>query len=135
MKYFQRLNKFAPLILRFGLAFVFIWFGTNQLQDAARWVSFLPDWVSALPISQIHLIYANGIFEIIAAILLLLGVRTNIVALLLSIHLFIIASSIGFSATGVRDMGLAVAALTLSLLGAGPFSVDSHSHELPIPEK
>jgi len=125
MKYFECLNKFAPLVLRFGLAFVFIWFGINQLQDSARWISFLPDFTSMLPVSQVHLIYANGTLEIVGAILLLFGVRTNIVALLLSIHLFSIAFSIGLTATGVRDMGLAMAALSLSLLGAGKFSFDS----------
>lgn len=123
----QSLNKIAIPLLRFGLAFVFLWFGFTQLQNPQQWVTFLPDWTSSISISQIQFVSANGLFEIIGATLLMLGVYTNITALLLSLHLFGIAFSVGLTGVGVRDIGLAIATLTLALSGAGAFSFDNLS--------
>ncbi len=125
MNYFERMKNFAPSVLRFGLAFVFLWFGFSQIQNPGPWTAFLPDFLSGLPVRETQIVLLNGVFEIVASVLLILGAYTNIVALLLSLHLFGIAFSIGLTATGVRDLGLAISTLALSMLGAGDFSIDS----------
>ena len=132
MKYFKRFEFLALPILRIGLAFVLLWFGFTQLQNPQQWVSFLPGWTSILPITQIQFIYLNGLFEVVGSMLIILGVYTNITALLLSLHLFGIAFSIGLSGVGVRDIGLAIALLALALLGAGKLSIDSLAEDSKI---
>lgn len=119
----------APVVLRIVFAFVFFYFGFVQLGNANMWTSYLPDWVGNLPISEYKFVLLNGWFEIIGAILLVLGAYVRPVALLLAIHLFGISASIGIDPTGVRDIGLAGATLAISLLGGGPFSVDEFIDE------
>ncbi|MCX6755770.1 MAG: DoxX family membrane protein [Candidatus Nomurabacteria bacterium] len=119
----------APVILRLVFAFVFFYFGFAQLGNASMWTSYLPSWVGSLPISEYKFVLLNGWFEIISAVLLVLGAYVRPVALLLALHLFGIAASIGIDPTGVRDIGLAGATFAISLLGAGPFSVDEFISE------
>lgn len=109
-------QQYGVLILRMALAFVFLWFGFSQISDAALWVAFVPEWATGI-INAGALVYLNGIFEIIAGTLLALGIFPRYVALILGIHLLVISLSIGFTATGVRDLGIAVAAIALFLLG------------------
>ncbi|HQV65088.1 MAG TPA: DoxX family membrane protein [Candidatus Paceibacterota bacterium] len=103
-------------ILRISLSFVFLWFGFSQMSDAAQWIGFVPDWATSI-MSAGMLVYLNGIFEIIAGLMLAIGIVPRYVALLLGIHLLIISSSLGFSAVGIRDIGLALATLSLFFLG------------------
>lgn len=120
----QKLKNMAPVILRFGLAFVFIWFGANQLQNPIPWTGLLPEWTTSLPITQIQFVLMNGWFEIIGATLLVIGAYVRIVALILSLHLIGIAYTVGWNAVGIRDIGLAVASLVNGFLGAGGLSID-----------
>lgn len=132
MKHFlsaEYLNNMGILVLRYGLAIVFLWFGFSQLHNPFQWTTFLPDWVSLLPISQTNFVMFNGLFEVVGAFLLLVGAYTRIVALLLGLHLLAIATSIGITSTGVRDFGLAIASLALAGVGAGLFSIDALSYK------
>ncbi len=115
----------AFVLLRFGLAFVFLWFASNQIAAPEKWVGFLPGFVKSLPMSAVTFVLCNAVFEIVGASLLLLGAWTRPAALILGLHLLGIAFTIGLSATGIRDVGLAVAALALALGGAGTFSIDT----------
>ena len=120
-------------VLRIGLAFVFIWFGVMQLQAPAHWTSFLPSFLKSMPISGVTFVLLNGVFEIVAGILIAIGAWTRITALLLALHLFGIAGTIGLTAVGVRDIGLSVATLALAIGGAGGFSVDEKAEQsLPL---
>lgn len=117
-------NNTATLIgitlLRIALAFVFLWFGFSQLGDTGAWVSVVPSW--AIGISGMAagtLVILNGIFEIIMGILLVFGIWTRVVAWVLGIHLFMIAVSFGFTAIGVRDIGLSLGTIALGFLGGG----------------
>lgn len=108
------------VVLRVGLALVFIWFGSQQVLHPDKWVAFLPSWkfLYSIPaLTPVKIVLINGIFEIVAAVLLILNRFTRIVALLLAVHLAGIAWSIGINATGVRDIGLTVATFSLFLLG------------------
>lgn len=103
-------------ILRIALSFVFIWFGLSQIGNAAQWVGFVPDWATSI-MSAGALVYLNGIFEVIAGLMLAIGMFPRYVALLLGLHLLVISSSLGFTAIGVRDIGLAFATFSLFFLG------------------
>ncbi len=114
----RNLSDFAPVLLRFSLAAVFAWFGANQLASPSTWTSMVPEWATSLShMSASTFIQVNSVFEIIAALLLVLGVYVRWVALLLGIHLLFIAHELGINPVGVRDYGLAFATLALSLFG------------------
>ncbi|MDB5188929.1 MAG: hypothetical protein JWM92_527 [Candidatus Nomurabacteria bacterium] len=118
------MKNFSSILLRIAIAAVFIWFGIQQLIDPTSWVGFLPTWVNTLPISQTVFIYLNGVFELIFGTALLLGFYSRIAALLLGLHLLGITQTVGYSAIGVRDFGLALSALSIAASGPSPFSLD-----------
>lgn len=103
-------------ILRIALSFVFLWFGFSQMSNAAQWIGFVPDWATSI-MSAGTLVYLNGIFEIIAGLMLAIGIFPRYVALLLGLHLLVISEGLGISAVGVRDIGLSFATLSLFFLG------------------
>ena len=83
----------ALWILRLSLAFVFLWFGFSQLADIAAWVSFVPAWVGAIiPVGAVVMI--NAVVEIVAGLFLAFNGYVRIVAIILGIHLFLIAVSV-----------------------------------------
>ncbi len=121
----SRRITFGFALLRIGLAFVFLWFGFSQLRDPLSWTGYLPEFLQEGTISTLHMVLLNGWFEVLASILLIIGVFTRPLALLLSLHLFGIALSIGVSsAVGVRDVGLAIATLVVMILGPGNYSLE-----------
>ena len=119
----------ALTVLRYGLAIIFIWFAIAQLSDPSAWTSYLPSWVASLPMPAVTFVMCNALFELVAAVLLILGAWTRITALLLSLHLFGIALSLGYNAVAVRDLGLAFASLALAVGGAGSLSVDTMAEQ------
>lgn len=118
-------QRWAPVILRAGLAALFLWFGLSQVMDPSGWISWLPTWAATLSwISPTTLVFLNGGFETVLGVALALGFYTRWVALLLSLHLFFIAYEIGYNDIGVRDFALAVSALALSAFGADEYSLE-----------
>lgn len=104
-------------ILRLGLAGVFLWFGFSQLIDSLSWVAIVPDWaVNLLHLPPAMIVMANGVFEIVMASLLAMGFFVRITSFVLGLHLLVIAFDFGFSATGIRDIGLVIASFALCLL-------------------
>lgn len=120
----QKLASYAPLVLRLGLAGVVAWFGTSQLVHPSAWMSVIPDWATGFGMSKLTILMLNGWFEIIAASLLALGILVRWVALVLSVHLFVIAASFGTSATGIRDFGLSFALLSVFFAGQDKHCLD-----------
>jgi uncharacterized membrane protein YphA (DoxX/SURF4 family) len=118
------MKKFAPILLRVSMAGIIIWFGVSQLTDPNSWLGFLPTWTATLPISQTALVYLNGWFELTFGLSLLLGFYTRFVALLLALHLLDIAYIVGYNAIGIRDLGLALATVSVFLFGSDIWSVD-----------
>jgi uncharacterized membrane protein YphA (DoxX/SURF4 family) len=123
-KFVNNYKKFAPVVLRYGLVFVFLWFGTSQLRNQTMWTYLVPSWATAFGLSAVTIVKLNGAFEVLFGILLLVGWHIRIVAGLLFLHLLVIASSLGFSPIGVRDIGLSLATLSIALHGADIFSYD-----------
>jgi uncharacterized membrane protein YphA (DoxX/SURF4 family) len=109
-------KKFAPIILRYGIGLVYLWFGISQLLSPENFVGYLPDFIFNSSYATTFVII-NGIFEIIASILLLSGIFTRIVAILLALHLLAITIDVGYGEIGVRDFGLTIATITIFLWG------------------
>ena len=91
----QRYPEGAAILVRLALSVVFLWFGLNQLFDAASFMGFVPSWAYNLPVSVTTLVLFNGVFETIFGLALLLGVFVRPVAFLLALHLVGIAFSVG----------------------------------------
>ncbi|MDO8500103.1 MAG: DoxX family membrane protein [bacterium] len=128
MKKFEEMNfllsHYAPVVLRLGIASVFMWFGVSQISNPSMWTNFIPLWaLSTFSLSAQALVLMNGTAEIIGALLLVLNIFARWVALFLALHLFGIAYTIGFNPTGVRDFGLSVATLYIFLKGEDDFSI------------
>jgi uncharacterized membrane protein YphA (DoxX/SURF4 family) len=104
---------------------VFLWFGFSQISDAAMWTSFVPDWATSIANAG-TLVLLNGLVEIIAGAALAFGIFSRWVGLLLGIHLFIIAVSMGLTAIGVRDIGLALATLSLFFLAKDEITIGNY---------
>ena len=105
------------LVLRYGLAAMFLWFGFSQLLDSVNWVSWVPDWAPVLlHIPPAMIVLGNGLFEVIAGFLLAAGLLVRPVAALLALHLALITVEIGLTAIGARDFGLTMATIALALL-------------------
>ena len=120
------MKEIAPVILRIGLSLVFLWFGFMQLTNTGMWVGLIPDYaINMSGLTAETLVRFNGAFEVIFGIALLLGFMTRIVSLLLALHMFHILLTVGFTAIGVRDFGLAVSTLALFLLGPHKYSLDN----------
>ena len=117
-------KRFAPIVLRCALAFVFLWFGANQVFDAPSFVGYVPQWAYGLPVSVPTIVLLNGIFELGVGLLLLAGIFTRLCALVLGLHLLGIAVSLGYNEIMVRDVGLGLATLSVALGGADEWCVD-----------
>jgi len=120
----ETLKKYSPIVLRLGIAGLFLWFGLNQLFDSSSWISFLPSWTNSLPISQNSFVLINGIFETVLGLTLLVGFATRISALLLSLHLLGIVSTLGYNDLMIRDLALSIATFTIFMNGTDEFCLE-----------
>jgi uncharacterized membrane protein YphA (DoxX/SURF4 family) len=114
----------APVVLRFGMTALFLWFGLSQVTNPVGWTSWLPQWTSTLPLAPQMIVLLNGGFETVFGILLGVGFFTRWVALLLALHLFLIAYEIGYNDIGVRDFCLAIATVAVALYGSDIYTFD-----------
>ena len=113
----NRNQKIGFEVLRLALAGVFLWFGFSQLFDSLAWVGIVPDWaVNLLHMPPAFIVLSNGLLEVVLGSLLALNILTRYVALVLALHLFVIAFELGLTAIGVRDFGLSFATLAIFFL-------------------
>ncbi len=121
-------QKIGVTVLRLALAFVFLWFGFSQISNASMWTAFVPEFATKFMDAGV-LVLLNGFFEIIAGGMLAFGIWTRLVALALGLHLILISGSLGLTAIGVRDYGLAFATLALALIGGGDLAITGNRGE------
>lgn len=122
----SEISGYAPVVLRFGLAFLFLWFGISQITSPDSWTVWVPEWGNSIfGLDAVKLVILNGWFETIGGLLLAIGLWTRWVALALSFHLFFIAYEVGWNDIGIRDFALAVATLSISLFGPSKWSLDN----------
>ena len=119
------LRDSAPIVVRIALSLVFLWFGSQQLMNTPMWLSFVPDAATSISgLSATTLVHFNGAFEIVFGLCLLAGFFTRTSGLLLGLHLLGISLNLGFSAIGVRDLGLALATISIFLYGMDRLTLD-----------
>mgnify|MGYP001569950896 CR=1 FL=1 len=120
----ENLEKFAKPLLRIAMSLVFLYFGFQQITAPNEWTGFVPNFALSLGVSARGIVIANALLELIFGALLIAGLFTRIAALILSLHLFGIAFSLGFNDLGIRDFGLAFATLAVFLNGADFLCLD-----------
>ena len=117
----------TSLILRIGLGLVLLWFGVSEIVDPETWSSYVPMMVqSLLPISVNLFVTLHGIFEVLLAVLLLVGYAQRIVRVVAVLHLVSITIGVGYNEIGVRDFGLVMAALALAMSDDISYSLDAY---------
>ena len=133
-------QKYAPVVVRIALSFVFLWFGVNQLVNPVSFLGYVPDLiynhgqgiqhdhpfqsVHNLPLTPHILIMGNGAFETVFGSLLLLGLFTRIASLVLALHLMGIIIGLGYNDVAIRDFGLALVTFSVFLYGYDKLSLD-----------
>ncbi|MDP2703625.1 MAG: DoxX family membrane protein [bacterium] len=125
------MKKITPeLALRIGLAGTFLYAGVNSLLNPTAWIGYIPQWVELLgsPLRQVVpelveglqfrqiFLTLHGIFEILLAIALLVGIRKKLTALLAFLSLAAIVITYGIDDVSFRDFGLLAATYALMLL-------------------
>lgn len=110
----SKFSPYAPAVLRVGIAFVFLWFGWTTVADPAGWTGLVPAWTSFLG-DPVTLVRLHGIFEFVFGLLLLLGIKTRIVAALLLLNLLHTLTLLSWGPILVRDIGISMALLSLAL--------------------
>lgn len=113
--------RFSHLLLKIGLAVVFLWFGIHKFIAPQYWINaWIPQWLPGIldnfGLSALNFIYINGVFEILVAVSLLTGVGVRVFALLASLFLLAVISTYGLSGFNeimVRDIGLLGAMLSV----------------------
>jgi uncharacterized membrane protein YphA (DoxX/SURF4 family) len=134
-KFTSFLESSAPIVLRIGMSAVILWFSSQQFLHADVWTAYVPDSAVAFAhVSATTLVYFNATFELFFGLALLFGYKTRLVALLLSLHLFDIMYVVGYGEIGVRDFGLAVATLVVSMNGSDPFCLSYKKRDIQVAE-
>lgn len=120
-----KLSKYSGTILRITLSLVFLYFGFQQISGPDNWISYVPGFLTGVIITANNLVVLNGILELTLGSFLLIGLYTRFSSLILSVHLLIIALTVGFVPTGVRDFGLALATFVVFLNGIDRYCIDA----------
>lgn len=118
-------RAFAPVVLRIGLAVLYLWFGFSEILDTASWITWVPEWATALTGLSAHtIVLLNGGFEVLLGGMLAIGIAVRWVAFALALHMLLIVIDIGLTAIGMRDLALALSTLALSLGGSDWLTLD-----------
>ena len=127
----KELRLYAPAVVRYGMALVILWFGTQQIINPGDWIAYVPQSIATIThLSLNAIVNYNGIFEIVFGVLLLIGWQTRWVALILALHLFDIMYTVGYGEIGVRDFGLAVATFSIFMYGSDVLCIHQHKHPI-----
>lgn len=124
-------SDFAPFILRIVLGIAFIVHGYPKLFKGENRQGFA-DWLSSMGIRPGRFwALVVGVVEFFGGIALLLGIYTQIVAVLIVVNMLVAMwkakwGKVGFTAQGGWELDLAymVMAISLLLTGSGVWSLD-----------
>ena len=120
------MKRFGPAVARIGISVIVLWFGSQQLLHPTMWVRLVPNWALQIShLSALTVVTLNGWLEITLGLLLILGFYSRIVGFLLFLHILNIAFTLGYNSIGVRDFGLSIMALSVSLNGPDGWCLDT----------
>lgn len=115
MSYLNKLSDYSPVILRVGLAFVFLWFGWASFANPDMFASLVPVWMAPFG-SATMLVRVHGVFELIFGLLLFAGVLTRLSAFFLFLSLIQTITLLSWGPIMVRDIGLALALFSIVVI-------------------
>jgi putative oxidoreductase len=126
MKALEKLQPAALLLLRLGLAIVFIYHGYPKLfGDTAKFVTAFEGL--GLPS---YFVYVAGVIEVLGGVLIALGLFTRVAGIVLMLHMCVAMWKYNFNEGiyAVREyelpLVLGLAALALATTGASRLSLD-----------
>lgn len=109
-------SKLASLLLRVGLAFVFLYAAISALVIPDAWLGFYPKFILDLAPANL-LIYSHSFFEILLALWLLSGKATFYAAVVSALWLLgIVLGTLGFFIVTFRDVAILLSAVSLAVL-------------------
>ena len=132
MEMFEKLKPMGLLVLRLGIAAIFISTGYDKLFGApGKWLEWFPR--QGFPP---YFAYIAGGLEFFGGLLLALGLLTRIVGLLLAIQMAIAVWKVSLPHSGIYNVEgyglplmLGVSCFALFTVGAGLLSVDGATFE------
>lgn len=108
-------GSMTVLLIRLGLAIVFLYAAISSFLDPREWLGFLPPFLTRLIDGEI-LLKIFSVYELLLAAWLISGVYTRYAGLLCAATLAgIVASNFSLFAISFRDIGLMFAALALAV--------------------
>src|SRR3989338_4917770 len=126
----------ALLVLRVGLAVVFLLFGYQKLSNPSQTTAEIQLILNFMPLTGAAAInFYLGLLEITVALSLVIGVRVRlfgaIAALLTASFLasFVVKFGLSINPDLYRDVGLTAIGISLAILGAGRWSWDVKSQK------
>jgi len=109
------LPRIALLLLRLGLAALFLFFGILAILDPAGEAIWLAPWVAALPlVGTPAFLLIFGVLEFLIGLALALGICLRYTSLVAAAMLLGIVINLGWSQIAMRDLALMAAALVLA---------------------
>ncbi len=108
----DRMHDYSPLVLRLGVAFVFIWFGWSGISNTDMWTSLVPTWALAIAPAT-TLVWLHGMFELIFGLLLFAGIWTRGVAFFLLLSLIQTLTLLSWGPVMVRDIAIMIVLLAV----------------------
>jgi len=113
--FMQLFSAITPqLLLRAGLAIIFLYAAISSFTNPQDWVGYLPSFATDMIDARL-LLHIFSVYEMLLAIFLLAGVLTRYVALLCAATLAgIVAFNSSLFAITFRDIALIFAALALA---------------------
>jgi uncharacterized membrane protein YphA (DoxX/SURF4 family) len=116
--FFDKAKEYSPAVVRISLSLVFLWFSINQFFFVNDFVGLIPNFlVDASGYSPAVFVMFNAFVEFVLGMFLLLGIHVRFSSAILGLHLIGIAFAVGYGAIMVRDLGLALATLSIFLQG------------------
>ena len=115
-----RLQRARHLLMRITLGFILAWFGVQQVLNPSEWTDFIPAIISGhSPIAAVDLILLHGIFLLVAATGIILGlffVGSCLMAAGIFFEIILVLLLNGNNGSLiVRDVGLLALAIALAL--------------------
>jgi|SRR3989344_5210308 len=126
----------ALLVLRLGLAVVFLLFGYHKLSNPAQTTAEIQLLLNFSGLGAVAAInFYMGLTEIIVGIGLALGIKTRWIGLLAALLTasflgsFLVKYGASINPDLYRDVGLTAIGIAIALLGGGKYSLDGRKKE------
>lgn len=129
----------ALLILRIGLAVVFLLFGYQKLSSPAQTTSEIQILLNFLGLGAVSALnFYLGLTEIAVGLGLILGVKVKLLGFLAALFTttffasFLVKLGLSINPDIYRDIGLTAAGVTLGILGGGRFAIEKRKEDQSI---